>query len=141
MAEIKELQKSQEAVGKRLEGLKGAMLGGSMPIPKAEKLFTVPVPAKIQNQIIEPGNIDVMNRPRVVNPEGSVSSVRSMSVNIDGREVLIPTVSEDGRIMSATEAIHTYNTTGKHLGIFKTEEAANAYAQALHEQQAGLMGR
>ncbi|HHN8344414.1 TPA: hypothetical protein ACRRXP_001060 [Morganella morganii] len=82
------------------------------------------------------GNIDVHNRPVVKNQDGSISTVRSMSVNFDGKEVLIPTVSDDGRIMSDDEAINTYLKTGRHLGMFSTPEAATAYAESLHNQQA-----
>mgnify|MGYP001593175329 FL=1 len=57
------------------------------------------------------GNIDLYNRPRVQNPDGSVSSIRSMGFNIDGKEVLLPTVSDDGRIMSNEEAINQYRQT------------------------------
>ncbi|EPS6026569.1 hypothetical protein ACVGA5_001354 [Morganella morganii] len=82
------------------------------------------------------GNIDVHSRPVVKNQDGSISTVRSMSVNFDGKEVLIPTVSDDGRIMSDDEAINTYLKTGRHLGMFSTPEAATAYAESLHNQQA-----
>lgn len=84
------------------------------------------------------GNIDVMHRPRVVNPDGSASSVRSMSFGEGGKEILVPTVSEDARIMSDDEAIDQYHRTGRHLGMFSTPDSATAYAGRLHNQQEAL---
>lgn len=58
-----------------------------------------------------------------------------MSFNEGKNEVLIPTVSDDGRIMSDNEAIKSYQSSGQHLGKFKTVDAANTYAQSLHQDQ------
>jgi murein DD-endopeptidase MepM/ murein hydrolase activator NlpD len=86
--------------------------------------------------MVEPGNIDLNSRPRVQNADGSISTVRGTSVNFDGKEVLIPTVSDDGkRLLSADEAVEQYQRTGKHLGKFATPEAATAYSKQLHVDQ------
>lgn len=92
--------------------------------------------------LLEPGNIDLANRPRVKNDDGSISTVRSISTNIGGKEVLIPTVAADGsRILTNEEALEQYLASGKHLGIFSSVEAANAAAEKIHDQQADLINR
>lgn len=90
--------------------------------------------------MVAPGNINLNNRPIVKNPDGSISTVRSISVSGGGKIFLIPTVSDDGKIMSNADAIRQFLTTGRHLGEFSSEESAKSYADALHEQQAKQYG-
>ncbi len=80
------------------------------------------------------GNIDLNNRKVVNNSDGSISTERSFSCNIDGKEVLLPTVI-DGKIVSEDEAIDYYFKTGKYLGKFDTVEEAEKYAEELHNRQ------
>lgn len=85
--------------------------------------------------MLEEGNIDLTKRPLVKNPDGSTSTVRSMGVNLDGEEVLIPTVSDEGKLLEPNEAVELYRKTGKHLGKFESPEASTKFAEQLHKQQ------
>lgn len=85
--------------------------------------------------VLEPGNIDLNNRPSVRLNDGSIATVRSMSFEEDGREILIPTVSPQGRILTDQQAIDRYHQTGEHLGKFASPEAATRYAEQLHQSQ------
>jgi hypothetical protein len=86
------------------------------------------------------GNIDLAKRPIARNPDGSYSTVRSMSFGTDNGEILVPTVSPDGKIMSDQQAMDLYGQTGQNLGQFDTPAHADMYAQALHKAQEQYYG-
>lgn len=95
------------------------------------------------------GNIDLYNRPQYRQPDGSISTVNSISIGTDegaipsvngkGMEVLIPTIGRDknGRPVQWTDeqAIENYRKTGENLGKFNSIEDADKYAEMLHRQQ------
>jgi hypothetical protein len=96
---------------------------------------------------IEIGNIDLNNRPVYVNPNGSISTVRSITISelVDDEtvHVVIPTIIGTGvysgnsaSLYSDAEAFDYYKSTGEHLGKFKTIKDANLFAQNLHASQA-----
>ena len=80
------------------------------------------------------GTIDLKNRPIVKNPDGSVSTERSMSFqDEDGKEVLIPTIVK-GKELSKKEAIAYYKNSGEHMGKFNSPEEADAMAKKIHQR-------
>jgi hypothetical protein len=55
------------------------------------------------------GNIDLWKRPVVWNPDGSFSTLESMSFqDQSGQEILVPTITQNGRRMTQDEAIQHY---------------------------------
>jgi hypothetical protein len=89
---------------------------------------------------IAKGNINLNNRPVVKNRDGSISTVRSISMTEGRVTVLIPTVIRNpdgtGKIVSNREAWRHYQRTGEHLGKFSSIEDADVYAENLHNDQA-----
>ena len=82
------------------------------------------------------GNIDLNTRKVFTKDiKKGYSSLESISVNFGRNEILIPTVSADGKLMSEDEAITEYKKTGKHLGEFSTPEEASKYAIDLERRQ------
>ncbi|MDO8632351.1 MAG: hypothetical protein Q7R41_17855 [Phycisphaerales bacterium] len=96
------------------------------------------------------GNIDLYAQPKVKNPDGSISTVDSIGINLDGKEYLLPTVTLDGRHFInearkqgvpdseigravADMAFEEFQKTGRYLGIFPDVASSNAYGEQLHE--------
>ncbi|MBO9685670.1 MAG: hypothetical protein J7598_03575 [Mitsuaria chitosanitabida] len=75
--------------------------------------------------VIEPGNIDLNKQPMTP----------SLGVRIDGQQVLVPAMSDEGAVLSEQDAIAQYRRTGKHLGKFASPQASEAYLRQLRQQQ------
>lgn len=122
-------------------GMKAFSLGDEpLPVPESYPLtITQSLVGKQIPGLVQPGNIDLRTRPNIQNPDGTRSSVFSMSSEVDGKEVLYPGVGDGktypARKLTQAEALDQYKKTGNNLGTFKDATAANLYAQKLHEDQ------
>lgn len=108
---------------------------------RIKRLFVVGSP----KGLVQPGNIDLLHRPIAHNKDGSISTVRSITVEI-GKNLfaLLPTVfgsGDKGRVVSNREAIDAFMRTRKNLGLFSSEAAADRYSMALHREQAQYYSR
>lgn len=103
------------------------------------KVGDVPLPRGRASSIgmLQPGNIDLNNRPVFFGSDGSYRTENSISVSTDAGEVLIPTVV-NGKQVSDEDAIKHYQQTGENLGVFVSPDAADAYAEQLHLRNQGL---
>ena len=110
---------------------------GGVSIATREKAMSI-----LDNEIGQygAGNIDLHNRPIYKNADGTISTVDSVTFQIDDKFVLLPTIVRDDkgnavRLEDTEEIIAHYYNTGEYLGEFDTEEEANVYATRLHFAQ------
>lgn len=89
----------------------------------------------IDSDTISQGNIDLNDRPNVRRENGKISTVDSIGIEQDGKHYVIPQISDDGKVLTSKEAIDLFRKTGKHLGVFKTQKAADKFAKELHEKE------
>ena len=76
------------------------------------------------------GNMYLKTRPRINNPDGSFSTIRSMGVEKDGQEYVIPTIY-DGAQHKPKQAYDRFVNTGRHLGTANNPQESTAYAKRL----------
>lgn len=123
------------------EGSSQGKASGRIKITKIERPQTAAKPTWTVGNIGQygAGNIDLYDRPQYRNANGSISTVDSTSYNIDGQEVLLPTVwNRNGtpyHSQNDEEILQHYRDTGEYLGKFSTVEEANDYAEKLHLEQ------
>jgi hypothetical protein len=86
--------------------------------------------------MLREGNIkDLVKLPVIKNDDGSISTVKSISINVDGKEFLIPTII-DGKQLSNKDAIDYFmknydKGTHQYFGVFKTAKDATKYGEYL----------
>lgn len=80
------------------------------------------------------GNIDLNNRKVVHNSDGTISTEESITVTIDGKYWVIPTII-NGKRVNDDEAINYAIKNNKYLGKFNTLKEADKYAEEVHNRQ------
>lgn len=96
---------------------------------------------KALENLVQQGTIDLTKRPKVKNPDGSYSTVRTMTITDDqGRGINIPTVINN-RVVNPEEAIEHFKKTKQHLGVYRTQQDALDAAEKLHKEQEQMYGQ
>ena len=124
---------------------------GDASVDDTENLFGKYRTVGPPDDVYGAGNIDLYNRPVVHNPDGSISTVLSLTFwpDDDDRVTIGDKFSEDvgkyilltsirfglDRGMTTTETWQWYQDTGQYLGKFNSDAEAEAYAEQLHINQ------
>ena len=135
-------RKSNDSPSARVSG---EIKPNTYTIPENRKASsTGEISAKYSKDKYGAGNIDLTDRPIYKNKDGKISTVRSANFEIDGKQVLLPTIAKDKNgkavLLSDDEAVQRYFDTGEYLGKFDTVEESNAYAKQLHKDQDAYYG-
>jgi hypothetical protein len=105
-----------------------------VPLADAVSHHNAPDITKPKGQIAA-GNIDLDKRPHVKRANGKISTVDSITIEEDGRFIVIPKVAPWGEVLSEKEAIDQYHEEYEHLGVFDNQADADKYAQDLHKSE------
>tara|TARA_R110000803_G_scaffold4054_6_gene13887 strand:- start:564 stop:2468 length:1905 start_codon:yes stop_codon:yes gene_type:complete len=89
-------------------------------------------------------NIDLNNRKPIRNEDGTISTVKSITVTVDDKFALIPTVWSDGKTskyMTEEAAIKYFQLSGEHLGIYESSEQADASAEKISKMMGDIYAK
>jgi|GEM_PF-2450235 len=112
------------------ESIPGVPDAGVTKLPSFIRRDSIPRPT-------EQGNIDLDKREKVWNQDGGYSTVRTMTIEEDGKTILLPTIVNDKEV-SEDAAVANFHRTGDHLGKFNTQKQADEYDQAMHKRMKWL---
>ena len=116
-----------------LAGLAEYAEGGEVEASGIGGLFENRAQAATMDPILEHHYKNIAQGKAVQNDDGSVSTVYTSQVDIEGVPTLIPTVW-DGRILSDEEATQRALSSGKAWPTADTHESLRQYDIELHEQ-------
>lgn len=125
-------EQAQRSLGAPSGVLGGQMASPDQPVSPQQPTGTFMIEDNPPG-LVEPGNIDLDAR-KVLQDGPNYKTEESISIGTDKGETIIPTVV-DGKKLTEKEAIEHFRQTGEHLGIFRTPQEAEGYAQRLHLRQ------
>ncbi len=96
---------------------------------------TMAQPVSTIKGLVQAGTINLSDRPHVKRANGKISTVDSITIEEDGRYIVIPKVAPWGEVLSEKEAIDLYHEEYEHLGVFDNQNDADAYARSLHKSE------
>jgi hypothetical protein len=85
----------------------------------------------------EEPTVDASGLPSIQLPDGSMARVRPITFEHNDMNVVIPTVTEAGELLSDSQAIDKYLSSNWHLGKFGDPGAAQRYVDILKEKDSG----
>jgi hypothetical protein len=81
------------------------------------------------------GNIDVSSRKTIKLSNGEVELFKPMAFRNAGKVIVVPTITEGGKLLTESGAINKYFETGMHLGIFDDMSEAKVRIEQLEKER------
>lgn len=102
---------------------------------KGKPVYSIPEDPAPEGLAV-PGNVDMAARKVFVGEDRKAKILMPITVPVvGGQYAVVPSVDEDGTVLTKYQAISKYMETKQHLGVFETEEAARDYAGKIQSSQ------
>lgn len=94
---------------------------------KGKPVYSIPEDPAPEGLTV-PGNMDIAKRKVFVGEDRKAKILMPITVPVGGGQyAVVPSVGEDGTVLTKDQAIEKYMETKQHLGVFETEAAARDY--------------
>lgn len=102
---------------------------------KGKPVYSIPEDPAPEGLAV-PGNVNMAARKVFVGEDRKAKILMPITVPVvGGQYAVVPSVDEDGTVLTKYQAISKYMETKQHLGVFETEEAARDYAGKIQSSQ------
>jgi len=80
------------------------------------------------------GNIDTSSRKPIVLSNGEIGLFKPMAFRNAGKVIVVPTITDGGKLLTESGAINKYFETGMHLGVFDNMSDAKIHIEELEKE-------